>query len=853
MSLKRKIFFLAMLIVIGIPLLAHSANEGMYPWDTETVGRALGWVINDCNFCGGYFVDQPFIYPVRLNDSQLLEITSNQGVLSQKTTSILEDEVTINRDGQQITANKAFVYRDPVSHKINIIELQGDVHIREPNTLIIAQDGKYNIVNKAKSLNEVLYRTALSGRQVVGPSGVPNSCLQNVRLIDLLSGWGSASSLNETEPKVYEMYDASFSTCPPTATAWQMKADHIVLDKNIGRGYATNARLMVRSIPVLYTPYISFSIDKRRKSGFLWPTIGVSNKWGPYVLVPYYWNMAPNYDMVITPGLLSKRGIQFSDYFRYLTHLGEGSIRLTVLPNDREYILFKQKELNTFGGSLNPVTQAELNRLLSSSNTRKSLYLRNNSRFNDHWSGYIDFSYVGDDYYLKDFGNDLNEITENQLLQEGDIYGKGENWLFVARLQAYQTLHPLDSTQFQNAYRRLPQLILNIDYPDQPFGLEYFITSDVTHFEILNDPGTPANKPVGNRLHLQPGISLPINYSYFFFNPRVQIALTDYNLYQTKDTETPKSIHRAIPIVDILMGLLFRREVCLFNHYYASTLEPQFYYTYIPFRDQQDIPIFDTTVNTLTYDQIFNYNRFTGIDRIGDTHQIAVGITSRLIDSDSGFEKVRFGIGNIVYFVERRVTLCQFGCSDNPNNHSNKQRLSPVSAILNYNINPVWGIATNAIWDPISKQLNNSTIAFHYQPESERIINVGFSYAREGDILSGIQTTDSRNNLKVTDISFVWPLMDNRVKLIGRWSQNLNHNHLQNLLYGLQYDSCCWAIRLGAGRAFTGLDAKTNQFTYSKHVYLEFALKGLGNIGTGNPSALLRNITGYTPQFGQEL
>lgn len=855
MSAIRKIFFL---ILVMSAFGAQSNNNGhspIFPWSSDAIGRALGWIANDCNVCGGYFVDKPFTYPIRLNNKDLLEITSNEGVLSRQRTSILKNEVTINRDNQQITAHEAYVYRDPVTHKINIISLVGDVHIREPNTLIIGNQGDYNVQDKTKKLDHIFYRTALMGRQVAGSSIVPRSFIQRERIIDLLSAWGAADHLAQNEPKVYELCNASFSTCPPDAVAWQVKASHIVLDKNTGRGYATHARLMIRDIPVFYTPYISFSIDRQRKSGFLWPTFGLdSNQWGPYILVPYYWNMAPNYDMVITPGFLTKRGVQISDYFRYLNHYGSGTANLSILPNDREFQHFKEMSLDEFGNSPNPVTQAELNRLLGASNTRTGFWWRDSSRYNVNWASDIDFSYASDDYYLRDYGNDLNEITKNQLLQEADLYYNSEHWASTLRFQAYQTLHPLESTQFLNQYRRLPQFIINANYPDQWLGLEYFMSNELTHFEILNDPGMGSTKPIGNRLHVQPGFRWPFYRPYFYFIPRAQLALTDYNLYQTKDTQTPKSIHRAVPIIDLTTGLSLLRETKIFGRHFSHTLEPQLSYTYVPFRDQSDIPIFDTTVNTLTYDQIFNYNRFSGIDRIGDTNQVAVGLTSRLIDTNSGLEKVRFGAGTIFYFTRRRVTLCNDdSCSDNPNNHSNKQRMSSISGILNYNVDPFWGVNTLAIWDPVTKQLSNSTITFHYQSAAEKIINVSFSYAREGDILSGIQTTDSRNNLKVTDVSFIWPAFHQSVKFIGRWSQNWNHAHLQNLLYGLQYDSCCWAVRLVGGRAFTGLDAQTNRFTYHNQVYLQFALKGLGNVGTGNPNSLLRNISGYNPQFGEEL
>lgn len=461
-----------------------------------------------------------------------------------------------------------------------------------------------------------MYRTAIEGRTIAGPTNISRLLRQQSRIVGPLSAWGHSDNFLQNTPKVYEMNNASFSTCPPTATVWRLKASHIVIDKNIGRGYATNARILVHGIPVIYTPYISFSIDRQRKSGFLWPTFGIgSNQWGPYVLTPYYWNMAPNYDMVITPGILTKRGVQLSDYFRYLTPINEGELNVSVLPNDREYIRFKKQSEAKFGSSTNSVTLAELNRLLSSSNTRKGFWWHDDARYNDYWTSHIDFSYAGDDYYSRNLGNNLNEITENQLLQQADLYYNGEHWAFTGRVHSYQTLHPVDSTQFLNQYRRLPQLILDGDYPDQALGLEYFIANEVTHFEILNDPGMPSNKPIGNRLHTQPGVSLPLSWPYFYIAPRAQIALTDYNLYQTKDTATPNNIKRAVPIFDLTTGFSFYRNVTMFYHDYMHTLEPQFTYIYIPYRDQSDIPIFDTTVNTLTYDQIFNYNRFTGIDR----------------------------------------------------------------------------------------------------------------------------------------------------------------------------------------------------------------------------------------------
>lgn len=862
MSARKKIISTLIIVAIALlPIFAFSKDTPTsckmppYAWAYETIAQQLGWVSSNTTICGGYYLEPPFLFPIKTEKSNTVEITSNHGLVSQHGTSFLEEEVTVTRTGQQITSNKAFVYRN-TKGKLSAIDMIGDVHLREPNTLIVAKKGRYNFTTQNKTLMDILYRTVLlTNKHAIAGPNVPIEQTQIKRKITALTAWGEAHEFTQTEPRIYEFYSASFSTCPPINPAWRLKGSHIVLNKNTGRGYATHARLYIKDIPIFYFPYFNFSIDSQRKTGFLKPTIGSSNQWGPYLLTPFYWNMAPNYDMTITPGILTKRGVQFSDHFRYLSKTSQGHVNVSILPDDSEFVIFKETMLEQNKNSTNPITQAELNRLLSSSNTRKSFYLRDNSQFDQHLSTKIDFNYVSDDYYLTNLGSDLNEVTKNYLLQEADLFYKTENWDFTGRLQAYQTLHPIDQPSVNNQYRRLPQFILNGDYPDQALGFEYFIYNEATQFTFLKTPGSNLELPVGDRLHTQPGISLPIFRPYFFINPRAQLALTAYYLHHTQPTDTPSTIHRAIPILDLSSGLAFSRTVSLFHHAYQQTLDPQIYYLYIPYRNQSSIPIFDTTVNTLTYDQLFNYNRFTGIDRIGDANQLSYGLTTRFIDQQSGLEKIRFGVGEIVYFANRLVTLCNvnspISCTDNPDNHSNYQRFSSVSGILNYYINPLWSFTSNAIWNPATKQLDNTTLNFHYQQNYDYIFNFGYTYARGGDIMSGIQTTDPRNNLKVTDLSFAWKLFRD-VQALGRWSQNWNHKRLQNLLFGLEYDTCCWAVRAVGGRAFLNVDPNNNyRPNYDNEYYIQFAFKGLGNVGR-ETSGPLSNITGYNPQFGQE-
>jgi LPS-assembly protein len=871
MSARKNIVTLCLsLIACFFPLVALSAmiakpSKSFLPGiftpslSHHTLAQELGWIESDENYCGGYYLEAPFVYPVSVGNETAVGITSNQSLFSQHGTSILEGKVTVTRTGQQITSNKAYLYRDPNTGKLNAIDMIGNVHLREPNTLIVAKKGRYNFNTQTKSLIDIFYRTSVSSnKELVRSSNVSTEESQKERKITGLTAWGKASEFSQTEPKVYDLTNTSYSTCPPIDPAWRLKASHVVLDKNTGRGTATNVRILVKNVPVFYTPYINFPIDSRRKTGFLYPTFGINNKWGPYFIAPFYWNTAPNYDMTLTPSLISKRGVQLGDEFRYLSETSQGSINVTALPHDK---LFATCQRNVKNGDLScvepaaqaqAITDAEINRLVDASSTRKSFSWRDKSTFTEHWSSNVDFNYASDDYFLQDFGSNLNELTENQLLQQGDIYYKGQNWNFTGRLQSYQTLHPVNSSPILNQYRRFPQFILNGDYPDQPLGLEYFISNEVTHFEMLKTPGGVI-PPIGNRLHTQPGISLPLTWPFFFVNPRIQLALTDYNLYQTSQTNTPTSVHRSLPIFDVAAGFSLNRNLNIFSYDFEQTLEPQVYYTYIPFKNQSSIPLFDTTMNNLTYDQLFNYNRFTGIDRIGDANQLAAGFTTRLIDLQSGLEKVRLGVGGIIYFANRLVDLSTTNTStDNPKNHLNYQRLSPITGTLTYKVNPTWSAGANSLWNPTTKQLDSTTLSINYAPKPQHTINLGYTFVRNGDYFTGITTNTAKNNLKLTDLSFVWPLLRD-FSTVGRWSHDWNTNHFQNLLYGVQYDTCCWAFRFVGERTFTFL-LVNNTPQYNNGFYIQFALKGLSTVGTRDASGLLtRSVPGYTSQFGQDI
>lgn len=821
----------------------------------EAVAQALGWVKSDENRCGGYYIEAPLLYPQSIINTDKLYITSDQGLFAFHGTSISQGRVTITRAGQQITANKAYLYRDPVTGKLNAIDLFGDVHLHEPNQLVVAKSGHYNLKDSEKSLKDILYRSTIYGDSHVTPPPVPYQEQQKTRKVTQLSAWGKASTFTQQHPMIYDFQDVTYSTCPPDSRFWNVQAKTMELNKNTGRGHATHTFLYLKGIPVLYTPYFNFPIDSRRQTGFLFPKFGSSNRFGPYLMTPFYWNLAPNYDTTITPAFLSKRGLQLSDLYRYLTPHRSGQINVSVLPNDKQFEIFKQTSFSTYQSSSNPTTQSDLRTLENASTTRSAFSWQETGHYNDNWSSSINYNYVSDSYFMRDLNSNVQTVSDNQLLQQAEVDYIGPHWNFLTRVQSYQTLNPIDlPAPVARQYSRAPQMVLNGNYPDDKLGLEYFINNEATRFDIRNTPGDITKLPMGTRMNIQPGVSKPINLPYFYITPRVQFAMTKYELGHIGN-DLPKGPSRALPIFDINSGFYFDRNISWLNTAYKQTLEPQIYYTYIPYVNQNRLPVFDTTLNTLTYDQLFTYNRFSSIDRIGDTNQVSLGLTTRFINNGTGFEKINAGIGEIFYFKKRSVTLCTApnDCTNLINDPNNVSNRSPISGIFKYNVNPEWSATANTIWNVKPNRLNNQSIILQYRPDARRVINFGYNFVRSGDInLPWEPPNSTSSNLSQTDISASWPISRDWA-FLGRWTENWNQRRLQNLLSGLQYDSCCWAVRFVAGRTFVAVNTN-NTFQYNNQFFIEFSLKGLGNISPGgDPDSLLASsINGYQSNFGRD-
>jgi LPS-assembly protein len=292
---------------------------------------------------------------------------------------------------------------------------------------------------------------------------------------------------------------------------------------------------------------------------------------------------------------------------------------------------------------------------------------------------------------------------------------------------------------------------------------------------------------------------------------------------------------RITPIFSAENGLLLNRQVKLFHTSYLQVLEPKLFYLFVPEKNQSDIPLFDTTLPPFDFSQLFRTNRFSGIDRVGDANQVSFAVITRLLDSNSGQEKLRAGLGQMYLFHYHDICLNE-DCTLDPL-ASNK--LSPLIGEMQYFINSSWNIGANLGWEPNSRSINNTSFNLQYLRDKDHLINLGYNFIRDGDTDLAEITNLDRINLSVS-----WPINTNW-KFLGNWNYNLSHSYPQTYFYGLEYESCCWAVRIVQNHSFLGQDLN-QRTTFNNTFYLQFLLKGLGNFGNSDTGTLLTNsIPGF--------
>ena len=787
----------------------------------SSTATALGWetTTDPNNLCGGYFTEpvvlsetpqpgSPVVTQTTINADAVTKLTANGE-------SVLEGHVVVTQPGRIVKANKAYVNRDGETGHIVSIELFQEVSYEEHGKRILGSHAFIKLSDHTLSIDDVLYHF-----------------YQNQQGVEANS-WGKAKKAEKEASGLLVLQEASFSNASPENPAWQIDAKKIVLDQEEGWGKAYNSTLRFFHIPIFSFPYYTFPIDARRKTGILQPAIGYSEDNGFDTSLPIYFNLAPNYDWLLTPRLMTERGLQWNNTLRYLSNRSEASAYLSYLPNDQQFENFKNSTFSSYPN--NSTYSPYLDRLNDDSNNRGFLSVADRWVINDQWVSHLNLNYVTDDYYFQDFGSsggfgnsNLGNTLSSQLFNQADVEYSGEHWSFTSLVQAYQTLHPINQPANIDQYRRLPEVDLNADYPDQWKGLGFNLESQAVNFGYQSD-FTP-NQPVGQRLHLRPGINLPLNWAAAYATPEVLWDMTAYNVQQPQPGQDTSTV-RNLPLVDIDSGLYFDRQFNFSSHSYTQTLEPEIYYLYVPYQNQNQIPVYDTQLQPFTLSQLYVTNAFTGFDRIQNANQVSIGVNSRLLDGENGTQKLSMGLGMITYFQQPQVCLFS-SCAPVTNS------LSPIVGQLTYNQSPEWSTAANMAWDPNLQQTNNGSINLNYSGGHNHLGTVSYQFVRG---------TPGTNNSNLVQTGGSWPLAYHWNSL-AYLNYNITQHTMQNIYGGLEYAACGWAFRAVTSRNFIGLTPTGNQ--YSTSYYLQLELTGLGALGNGNPSGLIMStLPGYQNAF----
>ncbi|MGY6156505.1 LPS-assembly protein LptD [Paraburkholderia graminis] len=615
---------------------------------------------------------------------------------------------------------------------------------------------------------------------------------------NVTGGSGSAERVDllDNERSVFTKGTYTACACADNP-AWYIKGSEFDFDTGADEGVAYNSVLFFQGVPVFASPWLSFPLSGERRSGILPPTFSLSSTNGFELSVPYYFNIAPNRDLTVTPRIISKRGVQLQSTFRYLSPTYSGSITGEYLPNDR----------------------------LTKTN-RYALYIQHNQNFGNGFGGYIYYNKVSDNTYPEDLSSSSNQFMNGtQLLyqQEAGLTYNNGPWSVLAREQHWQTLTPSVAP-----YGREPQL--NVRYAKYNVGgFDFGAEADYTNFRI-----TTADMTQGQRVMFNPYISYSVVGPGYFVTPKVQWHFASYNLNNISNdvpAGTPKNFTESIPTLTFDTGLIFDRSVRLFGEDYIQTLEPRLYYVYTPYRNQQSAPLFDTAESDFGLAEIFTPNTFIGNDRIADANRLTAALTTRFINPATGDERARFVIAQQYYFRDQRVTLT-------PTQTSTQATHSDLIVGASLKLGAGFASETAFQYNADNNQLVKTSVGFGFSPATGKVLNVAYRYTRAN-------TTLDNEPINQVLVSGQWPLA-HRVFGVGRFNYDLGGHRIVDGLVGLQYDADCWTLGAGLQRYANGLNT-SGQHQSSTRFLAQLTFKGLSSVDNGLIAAFRSSVAGYTP------
>jgi LPS-assembly protein len=732
--------------------------------------------------------------------------------------------VTINAD--KATGN----YPDSALFSGNVNVVQGNSTLDADQVQLnqIANPNQPTPTRTATATGNVRYND--NQIKLNGPKGFANLTTKDTDVQDGTyqmvgrQGRGDADKMKQRDNNRYTIMDnGTFTTCLPGDNSWSVVGSEVIQDRQEEVAEIWNARFHIGPVPVFYSPYMQLPIGDRRRSGFLIPNAKYSSNNGFGATVPFYWNIAPNYDATITPNYMSTRGLQLQNEFRYLTVAGAGLMEFDYLGNDKKIDQqFVDDENRT------------------SDNTKRWMYYwRHAGVYDKVWRFNVDYTKVSDPYYFTDFDSTYGSSTDGYATQKFSVGYANENWDVTLASKQFQVFSNAGN---QNAYRAQPQLDINYYKNDLgPFDLHLY--GQAVKFTSVN----PDN-PEAVRTHFEPTLSLPLSNGWGSLDNEVKLMATHYQQNipdDNTDSELRSSVNRVMPEFKSDGKMVFDRSMD-WNADYTQTLEPRVQYLYIPYRNQSSINVYDSTLLQSDYTGLFRDKSYSGLDRIASANQVASGLTTRIYD-DNLEERFNASAGQIYYFQPPRT-----GDQDSVLDKNDDTGSLVWAGDTYYKINNFWGIRGGIQYDTRLDAISLGDAVLEYRADSEKMIQLSYRYASPEYIQATLpKVTNPGYQDGISQVGGIasWPIAD-RWAIVGAYYYDTKAQQPADQLIGLQYNTCCWAINVGYERKITNYDSVKSESKYDNKIGFNIELRGLGNNQTlGTKEMLASGILPYQRAF----
>ncbi len=598
---------------------------------------------------------------------------------------------------------------------------------------------------------------------------------------------GEASEIRFLGPDNFEASTATYTTCVAPNRDWYLIGDEIEVDRLRSVGTAHSARVFFLDTPILAAPWLEFPLTNERKSGFLTPIAGSSQIRGFEFAAPYYFNLAPNYDATVTPRIMTKRGLMIGGEGRYLFEQSVGEVNAEVVPYDRV-----------------------------ADTSRWAFAWKHNEQFNPWLSGYFNYNRVSDATYFADFSDRIAVTSQKTLPQEAGLVANYGQFSASVLAQSFQTLQD-PQAPVTPPYNMLPQVKATMAETDWA-GLTWSGQAQYTRFE------QSSLVPTGDRAVLLPSVRWIRQGSSWFINAHAAVQAWQYDLNQTTSAIPESHPSVVVPITSVDAGLVFERDWNLFDTQFVQTLEPRAFYTFIPYRNQDQLPAFDTVQDDFNFAQLFIENRFIGYDRVGDANQLALAVTSRLLDPETGAERLRVGLGQLFYFNDQRVTL-----GATPQKAGSSDFLLGVDGRLS----DTWALNGLMQYNFGTSDFDRFNAGIRYTPEGGKALSLVYRYSKEL-----VDQTGGQSELNQTYLSGQWPIADNW-SLVGAWNYSIPDHKTLEAVLGVEYNGGCWVMRV-VGQQLTTTSEQT-----TRSIFVQLELNGLARLGTSPLDLLRRTVPGY--------